>query len=103
MNSNLASHSNLVLSYAMKGEMSRLFELKDAIATIVKFTTLKENRLDGLIAHARCKISTGRQEGFNNKIKVSKMVSYGYRDEECFFSLIRYLSLPLGTHLREKT
>ena len=33
-------------------------------------------------------------EGFNNKIKVAKRIGYGYRDDDFFFTLIRYLSLP---------
>jgi len=33
-------------------------------------------------------------EGFNNKIKVTKRIGYGYRDDDFFFTLIRYLSIP---------
>ncbi|MCI2100244.1 MAG: transposase, partial [Acidaminococcus sp.] len=29
-----------------------------------------------------------------NKIKVAKRRAYGYRDDEYFFTLIRYLSIP---------
>ena len=32
--------------------------------------------------------------GFNNKIKVAKRIGYGYRDDDFFFTLIRYLSIP---------
>jgi transposase len=28
----------------------------------------------------------------NNKIKVAKRIAYGYRDEDYFFTLIRYQS-----------
>lgn len=112
LNAILDSHSDLALCYAMKEEMSRLFELKDPIAAhrgwtawfegakasgipaLVRFARLKEKRLDGLVAHARHCISTGRLEGFNNKIKVAKRVGYGYRNEEYFFTLVRYLSIP---------
>lgn len=31
---------------------------------------------------------------FNNKIKVAKRIGYGYRDDDFFFTLIRYLSIP---------
>ena len=44
--------------------------------------------------HAIFQISTGKLEGFNNKIKVAKRIAYGYRDDAFFFTLIRYLSLP---------
>ena len=112
LNAILDSHSDLALCHAMKEEMSRLFELKDpdeamrgwtawfegakasGVPALVRFARLKEKRLDGLVAHARHNISTGRLEGFNNKVKVSKRVGYGYRNEDYFFTLIRYLSIP---------
>ena len=96
----------------MKEEMCRLYELTDAqqaidgwrqwfeaakaseIPALVKFATQKEKRLLGLAAHAVFPISTGKLEGFNNKIKVAKRIAYGYRDEDYFFTLIRYLALP---------
>jgi len=112
LDSILEGHSDLALCHAMKEEMSRLFELKDpdealrgwtawfqgakasGIPTLVRFARLKEKRLDGLVAHARHNISTGRLEGFNNKVKVAKRVGYGYRNEDYFFTLVRYLSIP---------
>ena len=60
----------------------------------MKFAELKRSRLDGLAAHAVFPISTGKLEGFNNKIKVAKRIGYGYRDDEYFFTLVRYLALP---------
>ena len=54
----------------------------------------KEKRLIDLAAHAIYSISTGKLEGFNNKIKVAKRIGYGYRDDDFFFTLIRYLSIP---------
>ena len=39
-------------------------------------------------------ISTDKLEGFNNRIKVTKMIAYGYRDEDYFFSLIQFISTP---------
>ena len=108
----LELHHDLAVCYAMKEEMCRLFELSDyqqacdgwsnwfdaakssGIPALVKFATLKEKRLSGLAAHALFPISTGRLEGFNNKIKVAKRIAYGYRDESYFFTLIRFLSLP---------
>ena len=55
---------------------------------------MKEKRLPGLIAHAEHNISTGKLEGFNNKIKVSKKIGYGYRDDDFFFLLVRFIPLP---------
>ena len=60
----------------------------------MRFAELKEKRLEGLVAQARHNISTGRQEGFNNKIKVAKRIGYGYRNEGYFFTIIRYMSIP---------
>lgn len=108
----LSEHSNLAVCYAMKEEMCSLFELRDPklarigwekwfkaakesdIPQLVKFAELKEKRLEGLISHAAHPISTGKLEGLNNKIKVAKRVGYGYRDDDYFFTLVRYMSLP---------
>ena len=104
--------TTLLFFYAMKEEMCRLYELTDyqqavtgwtkwfqaakesEIPALVRFAVQKEKRLPGLAAHAICSISTGKLEGFNNKIKVAKRIGYGYRDDDCFFTLIRYLSIP---------
>lgn len=114
LNAILESHSDLALCYAMKEEMCSLLDLRNpdvarmrwtewfegarasGIPALVKFAELKEKRLDGLAAHAAHSISTGRLEGFNNKIKVAKRIGYGYRNEEYFFTLIRYMSIPAG-------
>lgn len=108
----LAEHSKVSVCYAMKEEMCELFEITDrteaekrwkewfraakesGIQQLVRFAELKEKRIDGLVSHAEHRISTGRLEGFNNRIKVAKRIGYGYRNDEYFFTLIRYLSLP---------
>lgn len=108
----LENHSDLAVCYAMKEEMIRLYGLTDvteakngwlnwfdaarqsAIPQLQKFAELKEKRLPGLIAHAQHNISTGKLEGFNNKIKVAKRIGYGYRNDEHFFTMIKFLSLP---------
>ena len=77
----LDDHADLSLCHAMKEEMSRLFDLRDAleartgweawfegakasgIPALVRFAELKEKRIDGLVAHASHPISTGRLEG----------------------------------------
>ena len=108
----LQDHHDLAVCYAMKEEMCRLYELTDyqqavigwtkwfqaakesEIPALVRFAVQKEKRLPGLAAHAIYSISTGKLEGFNNKIKVAKRIGYGYRDDDFFFTLIRYLSIP---------
>ncbi len=110
LNEILNTHNDLATCYAMKEEMNRLFELRDkeeayygwmkrfmaakeiGIPQLQKFAELKERRLIGLVAHATHPISTGKLEGMNNKIKVAKRIAYGYRDEDYFFTLIRYQS-----------
>ena len=108
----LNEHADLAVCHTMKEEMSRLFDLRDAdgarkgwtawfegakasgIPALVRFAERKEKRLEGLIAHASHPISTGKLEGFNNRIKVAKRIAYGYRDEDYFFSLIQFISIP---------
>lgn len=112
----LQNHKELAVCYAMKEEMCELFQLTDrdeaekrwtewfiaakasGIPALVKFAILKEKRLPGLIAHAEHPISTGKLEGFNNKIKVAKRIGYGYRDDDFFFLLVKFISLPTVRH-----
>lgn len=118
LNEILETHSDLALCYAMKEEMIQLFQITDAqeardrwskwfdaaihsgIPALMKFARQKLKRLDGLVAHAKFQINTGKLEGFNNKIKVAKRNSYGFRNLNFFFTYIRFLSLPhgVGTH-----
>ena len=85
----LQDHHDLAVCYAMKEEICRLYTLKDydeavkswtdwfvaakesEIPALVKFAEQKEKRLPGLAAHAIYPISTGKLEGFNNKITPS--------------------------------
>ena len=115
LNEILSSHSNLAVCYAMKEEMTRIFEERDTetarqlwldwfaaakssnISQLVKFAELKERRIDGLVSHAKYPINTGKLEGLNNKIKVAKRVAYGYRNDQYFFTLIRYSTIPSPT------
>lgn len=96
----------------MKEEMTRLFEITDiyeaeerwndwfeaakqsGIPQLEKFAKIKEKRIPGLISNAKHPISTGPLEGFNNKIKVAKRIGYRYRNDNHFFTMIKYLSIP---------
>ena len=111
----LANHSDLAVCYAMKEEMCAIFDLTDpdeaevrwknwfeaakssGINALERFATLKEKRLPGLISHAKHPINTGKLEGLNNKTKVAKRLAYGYRDDDYFFTLIRYFTIPSPT------
>lgn len=49
------------------------------------FGRLLYNHFDGIITHATYKISSGKIEGINNKIKTLRRQAYGYPDDEYFF------------------
>ena len=56
---------------------SKVPQLMKMAATIMAHRT-------GILAWYDCHISTGKVEGINNKIKVMKRTSYGFRDERYF-------------------
>ena len=49
------------------------------------FAKLVENHMEGIVAHARFQISSGKVEGTNNMIKSLRRAGYGYPDDEYFF------------------
>ena len=49
------------------------------------FAKLLENHFEGIVSHARYKISTNRLEGFNNAIKTERRQGYGYPDYHNLF------------------
>ena len=49
------------------------------------FGKLLESHWCGIVAHASIRISTGKIEGLNNKIKTIRRQGYGYPDDEYFF------------------
>lgn len=49
------------------------------------FKKLLYNHFDGIISHATYKISSGKIEGINNKIKTLRRQHYGLPDDEYFF------------------
>lgn len=49
------------------------------------FGRLLLNHFEGIIAHATYKISSGKIEGINNKIKTLRRKGYGYPDDDYFF------------------
>ncbi|MBO8436250.1 MAG: ISL3 family transposase [Spirochaetes bacterium] len=65
------------------------------------FSNLLENHFEGIIAHAAYKISSGKIEGINNKIKTIRRTGYGYPDDDYFFlklfdaeSVIHFVDIP---------
>jgi transposase len=59
------------------------------IQPLVKFCNMLAGHRSGVLNYYLYPVSTGRLEGFNNKIKVLKRKAYGYRDTE-FFKLKIY-------------
>ena len=49
------------------------------------FGKLIVNHIDEIITHAKYKISSGKIEEINNKIKTLRRQAYGYPDNEYFF------------------
>ena len=49
------------------------------------FGRLLGRHFEGIIAHATYKISSGKMEGINNKIKVLRRQAYGLPDDDYFF------------------
>ena len=84
-----------LLSTAYKTDNKK--EMEDAILDImwlceengnkylIKFMKLLYNHLDGIVTHSDFKISSGKIEGINNKIKTLRREAYGYPDDEYFF------------------
>ena len=80
-------------AYAMTDEA----EMAGAIADIMDtcdstgnehfrwFSRLLDNHFEGIIAHATYRISSGKVEGINNKIKTIRRQGYGYPDDDYFF------------------
>ena len=71
--------------------------MRDAMARIVEvcrgtgdrhfewFARLVEGHMEGIVAHARHQISSGKVEGTNGMIKQLRRAGYGYPDDEYFF------------------
>ena len=111
----LDKHHDISLCYAMKQELGDLYSVSDpqeaetrwnawfdaaeasGIPALERFSRNKRIRLPGLIAHSMFPISTSKVEGTNNKIKVLKRIAYGFKDDDYFFSLIRYSTIPKST------
>ena len=49
------------------------------------FARLVEGHMEGIVAHARHQISSGKVEGTNGMIKALRRTGYGYPDDEYFF------------------
>jgi transposase len=71
----------------MSEEIIDIMELCEATGNnhLLWFKRLIDSHFEGIIAHATYKISAGKIEGINNKIKTIRRQGYGYPDDEYFF------------------
>ena len=105
----LKVNANLATSYYLKEELRRVWNQNGKEqAEVVLFNWIKEARgsgirhmtrladtieqhMDGLLAYYDYKISSGKVEGINNKIKTIKRQAFGFRDSDYF--KLRILSM----------
>lgn len=62
------------------------------------FYNLLNNHFEGIIAHATYRISNGKIEGLNNKIKTLRRQGYGYPDDEYFF--LKIIDMSRRSYIR---
>ena len=78
----------------MKKEIDEVIEMckTNGNKHLLWFAKLLRNHYDGIISHATYKISSGKIEGINNKIKTLRRQAYAYHDDEYFFLKILDMS-----------
>ena len=71
----------------MAEEIGSIMEIWQATNNehFIWFSKLLNNHFEGIIAYATYKISSGKIEGINQKIKTLRRHGYGYPDDEYFF------------------
>lgn len=62
------------------------------------FERLLDKHFEGIIAHATYRISSGKIEGINNKIKTLRRQGYGYPDDEYFF--LKLIDVSRNTYVK---
>jgi transposase len=63
-----------------------------------RFARLLDRHFTGIIAHATFRISSGKIEGINNKIKTIRRQAYGIPDDEYFF--LKVIDASYRTYVR---
>ena len=97
----LEKHRDVAICHSMKEELSELFRIRGggdkgyALQEWKRwFDSAGAGGIPALANHARHGISTGKFEGLDNRIQVAKRIGYGYRDDDSFFTTIRFISIP---------
>jgi len=78
----------------MAGAISDIMDICQATGNkhLLWFEKMLNTHFSGIIAHATYKISSGKIEGINQKIKTLRRHGYGYPDDEYFFLKIMDMS-----------
>ena len=78
----------------MAGAISDIMDICQATGNkhLLWFEKMLDTHFSGIIAHATYKISSGKIEGINQKIKTLRRHGYGYPDDEYFFLKIMDMS-----------
>lgn len=74
-------------TYEMEKMIKHILSLceENGHSRLIYFKRLIERHYEGIINHAKYKISTGPVEGINNKIKTLRRTHYGLPDDDYFF------------------
>ena len=83
----------LTEAYNLTDEMKMAMEIAEIMDMCQKtgnrhlpwFGRLLDSHFEGIIAHATYRISSGKVEGINQKIKTVRRQGYGYPDDVYFF------------------
>lgn len=103
----LAANERLSTVYILKDQLKRIWHCRSpgrarqafrqwcalaeasGIGPLIRFAQRLRPYEEGVVAHARYPIHTGRLEGMHNKIKVIKRMAYGFRDDDYFILKIK--------------
>ena len=96
----------LTYAYTLSCESRMANEIADIIDIcnstknkhFIWFARLLDNHFEGIIAHATFRVSSGKVEGMNNKIKTIRRQGYGYPDDDYFF--LRIFDASRETYVR---
>lgn len=83
----------LSYAYKLENEADMRSEIEDMISIcngtenehFKWFARLLSNHIEGIVSHAKYRISSGKVEGTNNMIKTLRRTAYGYPDDDYFF------------------
>lgn len=71
----------------MRGKIEEIIDICRATENkhFIWFAKLLDNHIDGIVAHAKYQVSSGKVEGINNRTKTIRRQCYGIPDDDYFF------------------